>query len=96
MMSDSSRGKRYSPKFKFNVVLEVLESDRSVPEIARSYDVHPNTVYNWKETFLENGSEVFGGDEQMKEYEDKIDELEHLLGKKEVELALAKNFLNEH
>lgn len=94
-MSNSSNGQRYSPKFKFQVVLEVLESDRSVPDVARSYDVHPNTVYRWKETFLENGSEVFGGDEAIQEYEKKIDELEHLLGKKEVELALAKNFLNE-
>lgn len=94
-MGNSSKGKRYSAKFKFQVVLELLESDRTVPQVARSYDVHPNTLYRWKETFLENGSEVFGGDEQLKEYEQKIDELEQLLGKKEVELALAKNFLTE-
>ena len=94
-MSNSSKGKRYSPKFKFQVVRELLESDRSAPEVARSYDIHPNTLYNWKEEFLENGSKVFGGDDELKEYEDKISELEHLLGKKEVELALAKNFLNE-
>jgi hypothetical protein len=48
MMSESANGKRFSPKFKFQVVLEVIESDQSVPDVARSYDVHSNTVYNWK------------------------------------------------
>lgn len=89
----SKRGKRYSPKFKAQVVIEVLRSDKTEAEVARAYDVHPNTVNRWKEEFLENASDVFGGDEQLKEYEQKVSELEQLLGKKEVEIALLKNFL---
>lgn len=89
----SKRGKRYSPKFKAQVVIEVLRSDQTEAEVARAYDVHPNTVNRWKEEFLENASDVFGGDEQLKEYEQKVSELEQLLGKKEVEIALLKNFL---
>ncbi len=95
-MGICQKGKRYTPKFKFNVVLELLESDRSVPDVARTYDIHPNTLYNLKEAFLENRSEVFGGEDEIKEHEEKIDELEHLPGKTEVELALAKSFLDEH
>lgn len=90
----SKKGKRYSPKFKFQVVLEVLQSDKPVAEIARSYDVHPNTIHRWKDEFMEKGSEVFGGDEEIQEYEKKLSEMEQLLGKKEVELALLKNFLD--
>jgi len=89
----SKRGKRYSPKFKAQVVIEVLRSDQTEAEVARAYDVHPNTVNRWKEEFLDNASDVFGGDEQLKEYEQKVSELEQLLGKKEVEIALLKNFL---
>lgn len=89
----SKRGKRYSPKFKAQVVLEVLQSDKTEAEVARAYDVHPNTVNRWKEEFLANASDVFGGDDQLKEYERKVSELEQLLGKKEVEIALLKNFL---
>ncbi len=32
--------KRYSPKFKFTVVLEVLKGEKSDAEVARAFDVH--------------------------------------------------------
>jgi len=88
-------GKRYSPKFKFNVVLEVLKSDTADAEVARAYDVHPVTVSRWKREFLERGPEVFGGADEVKEYEDRIGKLERMLGRKEVEIALLRNFFSE-
>lgn len=92
----SKHGKRYSPKFKFQVVLEALkEDDRADAEVARAYDVHPVTVSRWKKQFLENGPEVFGGKEEVREYEQRIAQLERMLGQKEVEIALLKNFLDE-
>jgi len=64
--------KKYSPKVKFQIVKEVLSTDKSVAQIAREYDVHPNTIHNWKDTFEENGPEVFGSSDEIKEYEKKI------------------------
>ena len=49
----SKSGKRYTPKFKFTVVLEALKSDKSDAEVARAYEVHPVTVSRWKKQFLE-------------------------------------------
>ena len=43
--------------------------------------------------FLEKGAEVFNQDGVVADYERRIAELEQLLGKKEVEIALLKNFL---
>ncbi len=85
--------KRYSAQFKFQVVMEVLSGDKSPGQVAKAYGVHPNTVNAWKRTFLENGPEVFAQDGIVAEYERRIAELERLLGKKEVEIALLKNFL---
>ena len=42
---------------------------------------------------MERGAEVFAGDRAKEDYERRIAELEQLLGKKEVEIALLKNFL---
>lgn len=84
---------RYSPKLKFQVVLEVLQGDKTVGQVAKSYGVHPNTVNNWKQTLLEHGAEVFAQNGTVAEYERQMAELEQLLGKKEVEIALLKNFL---
>ncbi len=85
--------KRYPPKFKFQVVLELLLGEQSVGQLAKSYNVHPNSILKWKKELLEKGPEVFAHDNSVAEYEQRIAQLEQLLGKKEVEIALLKNFL---
>ena len=88
------KGKRYSPRFQFQVVLEVLKGDRDAVEIARAHNLHPTTVARWKREFLENGPEVFGRGGTVAQYEKKIKEMEQLLGRKEVEIALLQNFMD--
>ena len=90
-----TKRKRYSPKFKFNVVLEVLKTDKSDAEVARAYEVHPVTVSRWKRDFLDRGPEVFGGSDEVKDYEERISQLERMVGKKEVEIAVLRNFFSE-
>lgn len=84
---------RYSAKLKFQVVLEALTGDTTPGQIAKAYRVHPNSVGLWKKAFLERGPELFARDTTVAEYERRIAELERLLGQKEVEIALLKNFL---
>ncbi len=85
--------KRYSPKLKFQVVLELLKGDKTPAQVSRTYNVHPNSAGLWKRALLEKGPEIFSRDGDITEYERRIAELEQLLGKKEVEIALLKNFL---
>ncbi|MCS3613088.1 transposase [Salinibacter ruber] len=85
----------YSPEFKLQVVLEALQSDGTDAEVARAYDIHPVTLSNWKKKLKENGSKAFGGGDELKEKKDKIAKLERMVGQKEVEIALLKNFLGE-
>jgi transposase-like protein len=88
--------KRYSPKFKFQMVMEAMAGEKTPGQIAKQYGVHPITVGIWKKAFLERGPELFSEDDTVKEYERRIAELEQLLGKKEVEIALLKNFLGQN
>jgi transposase-like protein len=87
--------KRYPPKLKFQVVLEVLSGEKTSGQIAKAYGIHPNSVSAWKRAFLEKGPEVFAQDGTIAQYERRIAELERLIGKKEVEIALLKNFLGQ-
>jgi len=86
-------GKRYSAKLKFQVVTELLSGDKTPGQIAKAYGVHPNTVNAWKKAFFEKGPEIFSQDNIVAEYERRIAELERLVGRKELEIALLKNFL---
>ena len=89
-------GKRYTAQLKFQVVQEMLKSEKEVGQIARAYGVHPVTLGALKKEFMERGAEVFGGGETVRGYEQRIRELERLVGQKEVEIALFKNFLAEN
>ncbi len=40
--------KRYPPKLKFQIVLEVMKRDKSVLQIAKAYGVHPKSVNKWR------------------------------------------------
>ena len=82
--------------FKFQVVMEVLRGQKEVGQVARAYGVYPITLGLWKKEFMEHGPEVFGGSDTVRGYDQKIRDLERLLGQKEVEIALLKNFLAEN
>lgn len=81
--------KRYPPKLKFQVVLELLQCEQTAGQLAKSYGVHTNSIKKWKEQFLEKGPGVFSQDTTITEYERRIAQLEQLLGKKEVEISLS-------
>ncbi len=85
--------KRYSPKLKFQIAMEVLRDSKRPSQVAKAYGVHPNSVSKWTKTVLEEGPELFAKDGSVAEYERRIAELERLLGQKEVQIALLKNFL---
>ena len=88
-----SKPKSYTPKFKFQLVLEILQGERSEVELGRIYGVHHTTLSKWKRQFLDHGAEVFSSNEEVKRYEKRLAELERMIGQKEIELALLKNFM---
>ncbi|MBD3278127.1 MAG: transposase [Candidatus Aegiribacteria sp.] len=85
--------KTYSGKLKFQVIMELIQGSSSSGQIAKAYGIHPNTVNNWKNYFQQHGHEIFETDSSKNDTEKRIADLEQLLGKKEVEIALLKNFL---
>ena len=51
--------RRYTPKLKAQVVLEVLAGDKTPGQVAKAYGVHPNSVGLWKRRFIERAPEIF-------------------------------------
>ena len=81
--------RRYTPKLKAQVVLEVLADDRTPEQVAKAYGVHLNSVGLKKRRYVERAPEIFAEETTVKEYERRIRDLQ-LLDKKEVEIALPK------
>lgn len=89
----TSTKKSYSPKIKFQTVMELLKGEKTATEVARAWGAHPTSVSGWKRDFLAKGPEVFSQENTLKEHEKKIEELENIIGKQTIEIALLKKFL---
>ena len=72
----SRKRKTYSADFKAKLVLEVLQEEKTLNEIAGSYEVLPKSLQSWKQQFLENMSLAFDKSAVVKEYKDRIEILE--------------------
>ena len=92
-LAGSRKNNKYTPQFKIDRVLEVLRTD-NVAEIARKYDLNANLLYLWRDQLAERGAQIFETtpDQVAGELKNKVARLEQMLGKKEVELSLLKNF----
>ena len=65
----------YSADFKAKVVLEVLEGNKTLNEIASKYNLLPKNLQNWKKQFLDNASLAFDRSAIVKEYKEEIEKL---------------------
>ena len=85
--------KQYAPEFKFKLIQESLKND-NMTEVARKHGVNFTLLAKWKSYFLEHGKQVFetNSGKDTEELKKKIAKLEQIIGKKEVELNLLKNF----
>ena len=78
------------------MVLEVLEGEKTINEIASKYEILPANLKNWKKQFLENMSLAFDKSTVVKEYKDEIETLQisnDNLAKKVGNLTIEKDFL---
>lgn len=93
-VKSSSKNKKYTPQFKFDRSLDAIKNNSNIAEVARKYDISPKLMYVWKDQFIERGSKIFEitPDQITNELKTKIARLEQMLGKKEIELNLLKNF----
>ncbi len=52
---------RWTPQEKARIVIESLTTNIDTAEICRKYNLSPNTLYPWKEKFLEGGKAALAG-----------------------------------
>ena len=54
--------KRYKPKQKAQIVLEILKEERTVTQISSEYGIHTSQLYKWKNQALEGLPNLFEED----------------------------------
>ncbi|MCC2638463.1 MAG: transposase [Moraxellaceae bacterium] len=54
--------RNHTPAFKAKVALAALKGEKTLAELARQHDIHPNQITQWKTRLLERAATVFGGE----------------------------------
>jgi len=86
--------KRYDKDFKAKVALDAMRGEKTLQEISKLYEVHPNLVAQWKKQLIELAAQLFekAGKENTanEEAERKTDELFRQIGQLQVENEFLK------
>src|SRR5207249_7096170 len=88
-MTMSRRPRRnHSPAFKAKVAVDAVKGEKTLAELAKLHDVHPNQINDWKNQLLERAASVFGAESAPQSAID-LKELHAKIG----QLALENDFL---
>jgi hypothetical protein len=71
-------------------VLDVLSGRKTAAASCREYQLKPDLLTRWKADFVTHAASVFGDEAQAQQTEQRIAELERLVGRLTVEVAVAK------
>jgi transposase-like protein len=52
--------RNHSAAFKAKVALEAVRGVKTIGELSREFDLHPNLITDWKAQFLERAPSLFG------------------------------------
>ena len=84
--------RNHSPTFKAKVALAALRGDKTMPELAEQYDVHPNQIKECRRTLFDQAGQLFDrGSKSPGDTEHELKDLHAMI----VQLTMERDFL-EH
>jgi transposase-like protein len=82
--------RKFAPEFKAQVVLELVSGAKSVAEVCREHQLASQVISTWREEFVRRAPEIFTKDQRQSPEQQRIADLERLVGRLTMELEVAK------
>jgi putative transposase len=83
--------RKFTPEFKSQVILEMLMEHKSAAQLSREYGIKDSVISRWKQELIERSPTLFEiGTVEQDERDQRIAELERLVGRLALELDAAK------
>ena len=99
IITGRERRRRYSAEQKLRLVEETMQPGMTVSAVARLHGVSPSLLFNWRGLMSVGGHDAVRADEDVvavrraRELEQRVRELERLLGRKTLEVEVLKEAL---
>jgi transposase len=84
----------FTAEFKAKVVLELISGQKSLTQASREYEIKDNVLSRWKQEFLAKAGQVFEQPKEVQEKEERIAELERMVGQLTMQLEASKKVLS--
>jgi len=82
--------RKFTAEFKANVVLDILSNGKSLGQASREYGIKDSILSRWKQEFIDRAPILFSSDTVHDHSEERIAELERMVGRLAMELEMAK------
>ena len=89
-----AKRRKFTPEFKAQVVLEELTGVKDKAEICREYRLSRQLFSRWRAEFVERAPEIFATERSRGDEQERIAELERMIGRLTMELEVSKKASN--
>ena len=89
-----AKRRKFTPEFKAQVVLEELTGVKDKAEICREYRLSRQLFSRWRAEFVERAPEIFATERSRGDEQERIAELERMIGRLTMELEASKKASN--
>ena len=99
IITGRERRRRYSAEQKLALVAETMQPGMTVSAVARQRGVSPSLLFKWRQLMSQGGQVAVKADEDVvaasraRDLEQRVRELERLLGRKTMEVEVLKEAL---
>ena len=87
--------RRFSSELKKKIALEAIREQRSVNEIASSYELHPAQIRKWKKQLLDGAASIFEDPKKRKDDSKRLEQHEAALQQKIGQLTMENDWLKK-
>jgi transposase len=100
-ITGSARRRHWSTREKLQMIEASALPGESISSVARRHGVAPNLLYRWRRLMTEGGAVAVDADDQVtsnqdvRKLEERVRELERLLGRKTMEVEILKDALTK-
>ena len=95
-----ARRRRFTTQQKMAIIAETMQPGVTMSFVARRYGLSPSLVFRWRSVMSDGGREAIRADDEVlpaaeaRRLEEKVRELERLLGRKTMEVEILKEALD--